>query len=308
LSIPLRAYVVVNYQGFVKLIDLFGGVTVTIDKPLKYDDSKQNLHIDLPAGTQHLNGQQALDYVRYRDELSGDLGRIARQQAFIKTLAQQIKKPQSLTEVRDLVRTIAQYIQTNLSLADLYQLADRLQTVNPDQISMKQIPGHTELIDEGGKIGKVSYFISDPVETQALISEFFKGISVVSNSDIKLIVLNGNKAIGLAKAVSDRLSAESFTVIASWNAEPFDYTDSYLIDLKGNDRKAQLVMAALPSPVRRVTLDQFKALMQQAGMGDRLQQIADTLHTTAVPPYNRAVDINEADFVLILGGGFKLGS
>ena len=309
LTIPLRAYVAINYQGFVKLIDLFGGVTVTIDRPLKYDDSKQNLHIDLPAGTQHLNGQQALDYVRYRDDQSGDLGRITRQQAFIKTVAQQLKKPQSLTEVQDLARTISQYIQTNLSLADLYQLADRLQAISPDQVSMRQIPGQVQLIDEGGKVGKVSYFIADPVEIQALVSEFFKGIPVLSNSDIKLIVLNGNKAIGLAKAVSDRLSTQSFTVIASWNAEPFDYQDSYLIDMKGNnDRKAQLVMAALPSPVRRVTPDQFTALMAQAGMGDRLKQIGDTLRMTAVPPYNRAVDINEADFILILGGGFKLGS
>jgi LCP family protein required for cell wall assembly len=305
LSVPLRAYVALNYQGFVKLIDLLypDGVTVTIDRPLKYDDTKQNLHINLPAGTQRLNGAQALDYVRYRDDITGDLGRITRQQGFIKAIAQQMKKPQSLTQVKDLVQTVQPYIQTNLSLADLYQLAERLQAIGPDQVNMKTIPGKPQDID------KVSYFVADAVETGALVSEFFQGVPVVSNGGIKLIVLNGNKAPGLASTVSDRLAAQSFTIIARWNAEPYDYPESYLINLSGDSRKAQLLKAALPASVRLVIPGEFKALMEQVGVkDDRLQQIGATLRTTAVPPYNRAVDLNEADFVLILGGGFQLGN
>lgn len=304
LSVPLRAYLVLNYQGFVNLIDLLypEGVTVTIDRPLKYDDTKQNLHINLPAGTQRLNGAQALDYVRYRDDQSGDLGRITRQQGFIKAIAQQLKKPQGLAQVKDLVRAVQPYLQTNLSLADLYQLAARLQAIGPDQVNMKTMPGKAADID------KVSYFVADPVETGALVSDFFKGLPVLSNSRIKLIVLNGNKTLGLASTVSDRLASQSFTIIARWNAEPYDYPESYLINLSGDARKAQLVKAALPAAVRLVMPGEFKALMAQAGRGDRLQQIGATLRTTAVPPFNRAVDLNEADFVLILGGGFQLGN
>ena len=107
--------------------------------------------------------------------------------------------------------------------------------------------------------------------------------------------------------VSEQLQAQSFTIVATWNAKPFDYARSYLIDLKGDRRKAQLVATALPPSVRLVTPGQFQQLMEAAGKGDRLKQIAQMLRTTKVPPNNRAVDLNEADLLLILGKGFSLG-
>ncbi len=307
LSLHFSGYLVLGYQGFVKLMDLLmpDGVTLTLDRPFKYDDSKQNLHINLPAGTQQLKGQSALDYVRYRDAQGEDLGRISRQQGFIQAVTQQMKRPQSLAQLKELARLVGEQLRTDLSPADLYHLAQRLQTLAADQLKMRTLPGRTVLSQVGKQ--QISYFIADPLETEALVSEFFQGISVLSNSDVKLIVLNGNKTPLLARQVSEQLQAQSFTIVATWNAKPFDYAESYLIDLKGDRRKAQLVATALPPSVRLVTPGKFQQLMEAAGKGDRLKQIAQMLRTTKVPPNNRAVDLNEADLLLILGKGFSLG-
>jgi len=88
LDIPVHFHIVTGYEGFEKIIDLLGGVTLTIEKPLKYEDKAQKLFINLPAGTQKLMGKHVLDYVRFRDE-TGDWGRIKRQQNLIRALLAQ---------------------------------------------------------------------------------------------------------------------------------------------------------------------------------------------------------------------------
>ena len=77
-------YIVVDFEGFEKAVDLMGGLTLTVDKKLDYDDNWGGLHIHLQPGRQLLNGKQAIGFVRYRKSKDGhadtDIERIARQQ------------------------------------------------------------------------------------------------------------------------------------------------------------------------------------------------------------------------------------
>ena len=88
LGIPIEYTVVMNFQGFVRMIDALGGVTIAVDKRMYYSDpydDDRGLYIDLHPGVQKLNGKAAIEYVRYRDE-EGDIGRVARQQKFLTAL------------------------------------------------------------------------------------------------------------------------------------------------------------------------------------------------------------------------------
>jgi hypothetical protein len=296
----------VQYEAFTQIVDAVGGVTVQIEKPMRYDDKQQNLHINLAAGTQTLNGQQALDFWRYRDKETGeDLGRIRRQQEFVKALSEKLAQIPGASQAKQLVESVLPHIQTNLAAVDVYRLVERFQRLKPGNLKLAILPGEPVTID------KVSYFRAEPVETAALVSEFFHGREVLTNRDVKVIVLNGHpdeaKRQGLAKRVGDLLRAQGFQVVAYWNAgDTFDYPESYLIHLSGETEKEKRLSRALKVSLRSLTPEEFTQVTQERFGEDRLSVIQKVLATTAVPPDNRSVGLNEADLVIILGAGFSL--
>lgn len=104
LGITIHRYAVIKFSGFKHLIDKVGGIDVDVDGALlrdknthkiyrgdlNYDDNWGNLHIHIKKGPQHLDGQKAHDYVRYREDLEGDPGRIRRQQQVMRALAKKM--------------------------------------------------------------------------------------------------------------------------------------------------------------------------------------------------------------------------
>lgn len=112
LGIPIHHYVEINFVSFGKLVDAVGGIDVTFANPSR--DTASGLVIE-EAGTHHLDGTQALAYVRSRhfeelkdgvwveDPLS-DLGRVARQRAFLASLLTEVtstKNPFALSSITD---------------------------------------------------------------------------------------------------------------------------------------------------------------------------------------------------------------
>lgn len=85
----------VNYEGFVEVVDAFGGVDLKVERAMHYDDRRGNVHIHFEPGEYHMNGQQALEYARFRHDAMGDIGRIQRQQQLIMALFEQAIRPQN---------------------------------------------------------------------------------------------------------------------------------------------------------------------------------------------------------------------
>ena len=86
-DIEIDRYMAINFFTFQEAVEKLGGVTVVMDKPLKDKD----WGLDLQAGPNLLTGEVALNFVRFRGTPTADLGRIGRQQLFIKALASDIK-------------------------------------------------------------------------------------------------------------------------------------------------------------------------------------------------------------------------
>jgi LCP family protein required for cell wall assembly len=93
-SLPIHHYIEVNFEGFRDLVDALGGVDLLIERPIR--DAKTAL--DLPQGHVHFDGNAAVRFARARGveemhdghwimQSEGDLGRIARQQRLLSTLA-----------------------------------------------------------------------------------------------------------------------------------------------------------------------------------------------------------------------------
>jgi LCP family protein required for cell wall assembly len=131
LGLTIHHYAVIRFEGFKALIDKVGGIDVNVIGALKrdgtrgrlkYDDNWGHLHIDLQPGPQHLTGQQAHDYVRFRMDLEGDPGRIRRQQQVMRALAQKVKNAGKL-QIPGLVNEIMNQFKTDLSNQDIASAA-----------------------------------------------------------------------------------------------------------------------------------------------------------------------------------------
>jgi LCP family protein required for cell wall assembly len=162
LGVPVDFYVSVDLKGFIALIDQIGGVDFDVPCDMDYDDPYQDLHIHFKAGLQKLNGQQAMEVVRFRhnNDNTGyggrqDLGRIGTQQAFLKTVAQKLMK---LENVPAMAETFLKYVKTDLTLGNLMWLANQaLSMGGTDAISFATLPG-----DGSGWYKGMSVYALDP--------------------------------------------------------------------------------------------------------------------------------------------------
>lgn len=141
LGVPIDGYVKINIEGFVKLVDILGGVTVTVDEAMDYDDPYQDLHIHLQPGETLMNGQTAMEYVRFRADGAGDIGRIARQQKFIKAAVSQALSVNKITKLPSLIRQGFSMMETNLSLKQLLTVANTVITKGISNFETATLPG-----------------------------------------------------------------------------------------------------------------------------------------------------------------------
>jgi LCP family protein required for cell wall assembly len=138
-GIPTDHYVALDFQGFEQAIDLLGGVDLAVDKRMDYDDNWGHLHIHLRPGFQHLNGQQAMGFVRFRHSDS-DLIRVQRQQSLLVALKTKLREPQTLAKLPQLLDLLDAHLASDLSPDQKIALACFVHDTPRDQIQMATLP------------------------------------------------------------------------------------------------------------------------------------------------------------------------
>lgn len=134
-------YILVDLDVFVDLVDLFGGVEFDVPIDMYYDDPAQDLHIALNAGLQELNGEQAMELVRFRSGYeNADVGRIAVQRDFLKQAIDQWATPHSLLKLPAALYKIAENCTTDLSVTELYWLAESAFVCGTDKMYSTVMP------------------------------------------------------------------------------------------------------------------------------------------------------------------------
>ncbi|NLY42715.1 MAG: LCP family protein [Clostridiaceae bacterium] len=166
-GMPIHYYVVVDFEGFRNIIDILGGVDLDVPVNMDYDDPVQNLHIHLKKGMQHLDGDKAEQFVRYRQYPEGDLGRIKAQQQFIKALLEQKLKVEYLSKADDIFKEVQKNVRTNISIKDMTKGLAAIKALQSGNINMYQLPGEPKMIRG------ISYFIADDEKITELVEEGF---------------------------------------------------------------------------------------------------------------------------------------
>lgn len=133
-GIPIDYYIWINLDGFIALVNELDGVDVYIPEDMNYDDPYQNLHIHYTKGNWHLNGQQAMEVIRFRDNNDGtgytDVGRAAMQRQVLVALAKKAASWNSLTRVTEFLDIFQTYIKTDLSTDDMLWFASQAMKVD----------------------------------------------------------------------------------------------------------------------------------------------------------------------------------
>ena len=170
LGVPVHHYVKLDYEAVEAVVDVVGGVEIDVPFDMNYDDPYADppLHIHFEAGVQTLNGEEAVEYLRWRknngSEGQGDLPRIERQQAFVVTLA---KKAIGL-KLPLVIKTVFDYLETDMNLGDMVYLASVGIGVDFSKLDSITIPG-----DVGMKNGG-SYLFHDPEATYELMKSIYE--------------------------------------------------------------------------------------------------------------------------------------
>ncbi len=168
-DLPIDGYVRVNVGGVEKLVDVLGGVTVNVPKDMKYKDDAQHLYIDLKAGRQHLNGEQTLQLLRFRQDGQGDIGRIERQQMVMRALIAQKLNPLILAKLPQIFHVIFSHLDSNLNGDELVALGRFTVNTDPERIRTLTLPGE---VNARGRT-RVSYWIPDESSIQQLVIQYF---------------------------------------------------------------------------------------------------------------------------------------
>ncbi|MEL7329370.1 MAG: LCP family protein, partial [Cyanobacteria bacterium J06559_1] len=168
-GVPIDRYMRINVQGVEKLIDALGGVKVNVPKDMKYQDDSQHLYINLKAGEQRLDGDKALQFLRFRYDDNGDIGRVQRQQQFMRALTEQALNPTTISRLPKILSVIQSHVDTNLSVEELVALVGYSSQRDRSDVQMLMLPGEFSNYDDY----ELSYWIPDYSEIDAISADYF---------------------------------------------------------------------------------------------------------------------------------------
>jgi anionic cell wall polymer biosynthesis LytR-Cps2A-Psr (LCP) family protein len=157
---------------------------------MKYTDFSQHLYINLKAGKQHLDGEKAVQFLRFRHDTYGDIGRVQRQQMLIRSVVEQALKPQTILKMPEILSVIKAHIDTNLTAEELVAMAGFAGQTPRQNVQMLMLPGNFS--GDGKK--EVSYWLPSPEKIHAMVVQHFDQGTLdgesFENTDIRIAIQN----------------------------------------------------------------------------------------------------------------------
>ena len=163
-GIAIHYYAVLEDKGVARIVDAMGGVDMYVPIDMNYEDPDQGLYIHLQAGQQRLNGDQAMQYLRFRSGYNNaDLGRIDAQQGFLKAVLAQ----SAGLDIPKVALVASNEATSNLSMTAAIGLMTRAGGMKDWAFNTWTIPGTTGMQDG------LSYFFHDPAGTKEMMRQIY---------------------------------------------------------------------------------------------------------------------------------------
>ena len=248
-GLDIKYYVIVKTEALIQLVDAIGGVEFNVPIDMKYDDPTQDLHIDLKAGTQKLNGEKAEQVLRFRhsnpDKITGqmstypseygndDFGRMRTQRDFISALLKQTLKPGNIFKLGEILEIAHKNVETNLELSYIKDYIPYAVEFNTDNLQTATLPGTTPDMKDTNNVS--IFVINKKLSTELIQSMFYvdsteetedntitNSLNTTSNSisstttvkddELKIELINGSGNTSKLEEAKTKLEEAGFTV------------------------------------------------------------------------------------------------
>ncbi len=259
LGIQINHYMEVDFVGFRDIVNTVGGVNVYVPAPAR--DTMSGLDIKKP-GCINFDGDVGLSWVRsrhyeyfesgrWREDPTSDIGRIQRQQDFIrrmmrKAVSSGLTNPLTLNRLVGIgVKDVT--IDSAMSTSDLVRVARRFKSLDPDTVDMLTLP------TTDATIGGASVLKLNQSEAQSYIDRLNgvgqpgPGGPEIRPHDVRVRVLNGNGSEGAASKAAADLAVPGFNVADKGDADNFKYGHNTIRYATGQKDKADLLARYLES-------------------------------------------------------------
>ena len=213
-GLDLEYYVKVDTEAWIKLVDAIGGVWFDVPIDMKYDDWEQELHIDLKAGYQLLDGNKAEQVVRFRHNNNGttypyeygmeDIGRMKTQRAVLTALAKQTLKIENVLKLGDIIDIAKDHIETNIDFNLMKNYIPYAVTFNTNNLKTDTLPGAPKLANG------VWVYAADKNKTKKVVSELFS--LETERNGITVQILNGTGNNDVITEISEILETCGYTI------------------------------------------------------------------------------------------------
>lgn len=259
----IHYYVLVDFSGFRKVVDTLGGIDIcvpkAIDDPTYPDENFGYRPIHIPAGCQHMNGEQALEYARTRHG-DNDFGRSRRQVQILMAIRDKALRLDLLPKLPSLLQTMWGTLQTDMTPQVVIALAAAASKVKIENIKTATID-QTMTVEFQTNTG-ADVLWPDRAKIGQLMEEVIPSDNVTANQPkqiaqeaARIVVLNGTTQPLVAEHTAQLLQAQGYQIASFGNADRFDYSKTIIIDYNGNKNATVTALAQLfhvdPANIRR---------------------------------------------------------
>lgn len=168
LQLPIQHYFIVDMKVFAEIVDVLGGLSLYVENDMDYEDPYAELAIHLKQGYQYLNGEEAIQYLRYRSDELGDIGRVQRQQKFLKAMYAELFRVDMLAKLPTFFDVMNRRVTTSIAVMDGIYLAKNMSSASPECIKTEMLPGNYSAANG------VNYWVIDAEKLGMLIDEMFQ--------------------------------------------------------------------------------------------------------------------------------------
>jgi LCP family protein required for cell wall assembly len=213
-ELDIKYFVEVNFDGFKKVVDSVGGVTINVQVPVVDDrypsDTGRLSRVYIPAGIQHMNGSQALVYARSRHG-SDDFDRGYRQQRVLTSLREQANVANLIPRIPELLAAVKATVRTDVPQAQLAKLAGLAGEIDTKNIR-SYVFAYPRYGTQTGPNAPVYKYLPDVGKIRTAVANAFKVDPDLENTRAALAaenasiwVLNGTNQTGEAADVAGYL-------------------------------------------------------------------------------------------------------
>lgn len=259
-GVAIPYYVRCDFKTFVDAVDLLGGVDIEVPdvegngRGMNYDDNWGNLHIHLKPGLQHLDGYQAMGFVRYRHGDS-DFQRTKRQQEFLRAMLAQKLKVTNLPSLLRAASYVIKHLDTNISWREAVDFLRVARALSPADLLTETIPIRDMTI------GGVYYAGLRESAFRELMAKVRAHLSGIGPEQPAVAVLNGSGVAGIAHRAATLLENKGWAVEQVGNADAYDYERSVIEYPPGADDAARDLATQLG-------LEDAQLRANEAGLGN----------------------------------------